>query len=68
MMYNNQSDNKTQSNGIGFVGALQLLFITLKFLGYIEWSWWWVLTPTWVCTTLFIIFVVLIIANLISKQ
>lgn len=31
--------------GIGFVGALQIVFIVLKLIGTIDWSWWWVLSP-----------------------
>ncbi len=34
--------------GLTFVGALALVFITLKLCGVIHWSWWWVLTPFWV--------------------
>ena len=33
------------SGGIGFVGLLTILFIGLKLTGYIDWSWWWVLSP-----------------------
>jgi hypothetical protein len=36
------------SGGIGFVGALTLIFITLKLLDKITWSWWWVLSPIWI--------------------
>ena len=32
---------------IGFMGALTLLFITLKLLGVIAWSWWLVTLPLW---------------------
>jgi hypothetical protein len=35
------------SGGIGFFGLLGIVFITLKLLGYITWSWWWVLAPIW---------------------
>lgn len=42
------SDSNTSSGGIGFVGLLQLLFITLKLLGKIEWPWVWVLSPIWI--------------------
>jgi hypothetical protein len=40
----------TQSNsyGIGFLGMLTVLFIGLKLANVINWSWWWVLAPTWV--------------------
>ena len=30
---------------IGFLGLLTILFITLKLLGTIDWSWWLVLSP-----------------------
>jgi hypothetical protein len=33
------------NNGIGFVGLLTILFIGLKLTGYIDWSWFWVLSP-----------------------
>ena len=33
--------------GIGFFGALAIVFITLKLLEKIDWSWWWVLSPLW---------------------
>lgn len=36
-----------RSDGIGFFGALALLFIGLKLGGVITWSWVWVLAPLW---------------------
>ena len=44
--------DKTQSRGIGFFGALTLLFIALKLMGHIAWSWLWVLAPLWMPVTL----------------
>lgn len=42
-------ENKTTANGgIGFVGLLTIVFIVLKLLGKITWSWWWVLSPLWI--------------------
>jgi len=38
----------TSSGGIGFAGLLTIVFITLKLIGYINWSWWWVLSPLWI--------------------
>lgn len=35
------------TSGIGFLGLLTLIFITLKLCGVIAWSWWWVLAPLW---------------------
>lgn len=44
--------NSTQSGGIGFVGLLQVVFITLKLCGVIHWSWLWVLSPIWLSAAL----------------
>lgn len=35
------------SSGIGFPGLLTIVFITLKLMNYINWSWTWVLSPIW---------------------
>lgn len=38
------------SGGIGFFGLLTVLFVGLKLTGYIDWSWWWVISPIWIPT------------------
>ena len=43
-----ESKGSASSSGIGFGGALCVLFIGLKLTGYIGWSWWWVLSPLWI--------------------
>lgn len=40
--------SSSSSGGIGFLGALTILFIGLKLGGVIDWSWWWVLSPVWI--------------------
>lgn len=35
-----------QSGGIGFLGLLTIAFIVLKLCAVVDWSWWWVLSPT----------------------
>ena len=35
------------NNGIGFLGLLAIVFITLKLTGFITWSWWWITAPLW---------------------
>jgi hypothetical protein len=40
---------------IGFLDILALIFITLKLLGVITWSWWWVLTPIWIQVGIFVV-------------
>jgi hypothetical protein len=38
---------EANSSGLGFTGALALLFIGPKLGGVIAWSWWWVTVPLW---------------------
>ena len=38
-----------------FVQILVILFIGLKLLGVIDWSWWWVLSPIWISIILFVV-------------
>ena len=49
------------SGGIGFVGILTIVFIVLKLLGKITWSWWWVLSPIWISAILVIIYLIIYI-------
>lgn len=52
------------SGGIGFGGLLTIVFITLKLIGIINWSWVWVLAPLWISVALvaLIVIIVLVIA------
>ena len=34
--------------GVGIVSVLTIIFIVLKLIGTIDWSWWWVLSPFWI--------------------
>lgn len=42
-----ESNNSTLSGGIGILGVLGIVFVTLKLIGVINWSWWWVTLPFW---------------------
>lgn len=53
-----------KGGGIGFFGVLAILFIALKLIGIVSWSWVWVLAPIWIPA---IIAVVCIIIVLVSK-
>jgi len=53
--------NQSTSSGIGFTGLLTIVFITLKLLDKIDWSWWWVLSPIWISLLLLIIIFAVII-------
>jgi hypothetical protein len=59
------SDNNNaqiRTGGIGFGGMLAILFIGLKLTGYIDWSWWWVLSPLWIPVAIILGVVAVILA------
>jgi hypothetical protein len=58
-MANNSNSSGSGSKGLGFTGALQIVFIVLKLLGKINWSWLWVLSPTWISLILTIVIVII---------
>ena len=41
-------NNKTKQGGLGIVSVLTIIFVVLKLLGGIKWSWIWVLSPIWI--------------------
>ncbi len=57
------STTNNTSGGIGFVGLLTIVFITLKLMGYIDWSWFWVLSPIWIIILGFILLIVFLVWN-----
>jgi hypothetical protein len=38
-----KTNNTSGGGGIGFMGMLAIVFIALKLMKVITWSWWWVL-------------------------
>ena len=58
---------ENNSGGIGFFGVLALIFITLKLLGVITWSWWWVLAPIWIPIIIAIIIILVVVVYAILK-
>lgn len=56
-----KKSSSSSSSGIGFVGLLTIVFITLKLLEITQvaqWSWWWVLSPIWISAIAFIVIIV----------
>lgn len=61
------SSNRNSSNsGIGICGVLTIVFVVLKLVGVINWSWLWVLCPLWINLLLTIIVAVIIV--IINKR
>lgn len=51
------SNSSSSSGGIGFAGMLTIVFIVLKLMDVITWSWWWVLSPIWISWALVLLVV-----------
>ena len=52
------SASSSSSGGVGCVGLLTIVFITLKLLDKIDWSWWWVFSPMWISVSLALLVIV----------
>ena len=52
-----KNNSNISIGGVSFSGLLTILFIGLKLVRVINWSWWWVLSPLWIEAALLIIVV-----------
>ena len=61
-------DNKAKQGGLGIVSVLTIVFIVLKLLGVIKWSWIWALSPIWISAVIVVaVFSVILIGGRIKK-
>ncbi len=61
-------DNKAKQGGLGIVSVLTIIFIVLKLLGVVQWSWIWVLSPIWISAVIAVaVFSVILIGGRIKK-
>jgi hypothetical protein len=60
--------SSSSSGGIGFCGLLTIVFIILKLIGKIDWSWWWVLSPIWISGGLFVVILLLLLGGMIWME
>lgn len=68
-MTKSSSGSKAVKGGASFVELLQLAFIVLKLCKVIDWSWFWVLSPTLIPLILLtIIMIVYFICRFASKK
>ncbi len=52
---------ESSSSGVSFMGLLTILFIALKLTNFIDWSWWWVLSPMWLSAVILVLAVLLLV-------
>lgn len=62
-----KKEKSNTSSGIGFTGMLTILFIGLKLCGKIDWSWWWVLSPSLISLAFVAIVAVISIIRILLK-
>ncbi len=63
------NSSSSSSGGIGFAGLLTIVFITLKLLHKITWSWWWVLSPLWIGAAFAVlVLIVIVLVALVSTS
>ena len=62
------NSSSSSSGGIGFTGALTILFIGLKLGHVINWSWWWVLSPIWISASIVITILAIVLAVAVIAQ
>ena len=62
------SIKESKRGEMGFVGTLTLIFVVLKILNVISWSWFWVLSPIWITVCIgVVIFGTVLISGRIVK-
>lgn len=61
--------NSSSSSGMGILGVVQIVFITLKLIGVIDWSWPIVLVPLWISLGILAIWlIILLICALLGRR
>ncbi len=63
-------ENKTvhTSTGIGLGTLLTIVFIILRLVGVITWSWIWVLAPLWISAALVVLFIMVAAIVIASRR
>lgn len=51
----------SKEGGLGLASVLTIIFIVLKCVGVIGWSWWWVFSPLWISVILVVIILIIVL-------
>jgi len=60
--------SSSSSGGVGFCGLLTVLFVALKLMEKIAWSWWWVLSPIWIPAVIVLVILLVVLAIFLLKN
>jgi len=58
-MYN--SEQRTRSRGLSLPWVLTIIFCVLRFVGVIDWPWYWLISPIWISVSIAIVLVGILI-------
>lgn len=63
----NSNNNRSSAagGGLNILGVVEIVFIILKLLGIINWSWWIVLIPLWIDLGITLLVILVIIVTII---
>ena len=73
-MSNNENKTVVKKQGLSLSTVLTLIFVVLKLIGVIDWSWVWVLAPFWIGAIISLVFglvallMIVIAAILLNKD
>ncbi len=73
-MSNNENKTVVKKQGLGLGTVLTIIFVVLKLVGVIDWSWVWVLAPFWIGAIISLVFglvallIVAIAAIIVNKD
>ncbi len=51
--------------GLGLCDVFAVVFVVLKLIGVIDWSWWWVFAPIWI--PVIIVIIAYIVTRLLKR-
>ena len=55
------ANNEVQvRSGMGLPTVLTVIFVVLKLVGVVDWSWWWVFSPLWISFLISIVLVIIL--------
>lgn len=60
-----ESNTQTASSGVGVGGLLGVLFVGLKLVHVIDWSWLWVLSPFWIPASVVLVIILACLAVIV---
>lgn len=55
-----KQQQQTTTGGVSTLGVVQIVFIILKLVGVIDWSWWAVFIPFWISIAIVVLYIIIV--------